>query len=102
MFKVHQDTPCGGNNLGTLVVALPTDFEGGESILSKEGEEAKSDWYTSGRKDRPNDLHWVFYACIGHGILPVKTGHRLPSRTTSSVLVRPILSLCCDLKVRSG
>jgi hypothetical protein len=78
MFKEHRDTPRGNDHRGTLVVALPTDFEGGEFILRKEGEEMKFDWSTSGRKDHPRDLHWVyFHAHISHEILPVKTGHRL-------------------------
>jgi len=78
MFKAHQDTPRGQNHLGTLVVALPSPFEGGEFILRKSGEEATFDWSTSGRKDHPHDLHWIFfYADIEHEILPVKTGYRV-------------------------
>ena len=92
MFKAHQDTPRGENHLGTLVVALPSSFEGGEFILRKSGEEMTFDWSSSGRKDHPHDLHWVFfYADIEHEILPVKTGYRLTvsyhifgSRTTDS------------------
>ena len=78
MFKAHQDTPRGQNHLGTLVVALPSHFEGGEFILRKSGEETTFDWSTSGRKDHPRDLHWIFfYADIEHEILPVKAGYRL-------------------------
>ena len=78
MFKAHQDTPRGENHLGTLVVALPSPFEGGEFILRKSEAETRFDWSTSGRKDHPNDLHWVFfYSDIEHEILPVKTGYRL-------------------------
>ena len=78
MFKAHQDTPRGENHLGTLVVALPSHFEGGEFILRKSGEEMSLDWSTLGRKDHPHDLHWVFfYADVEHEILPVKTGYRL-------------------------
>jgi len=92
MFRAHQDTPRGENHLGTLVVALPSSFEGGEFILRKSGEEMTFDWSSSGRKDHPHDLHWVFfYADIEHEILPVKTGYRLTvsyhifgSRTTDS------------------
>ena len=78
MYKVHQDAPCQENHLGTLVVTLPNRFEGGEVILRKSGEEQILDWSTSGRKDHPHDLHWVFfYAGIEHEILPVKTGYCL-------------------------
>lgn len=78
MFKAHQDTPRGENHLGMLVVALPSCFEGGEFILRKSGEEMTFDWSTSGRKDHPQDLHWVFfYADIEHEILPIKTGYCL-------------------------
>ena len=78
MFKAHKDTSLGENHLGTLVVALPSHFEGGEFVLRKSGEEMTFDWSTSGRKDYPHDLHWIFfYADIEHEILPVKTGYRL-------------------------
>lgn len=78
MFKAHQDTPRGQDHLGTLVVALPSPFEGGEFILRKSGEEMTFDWSTSGRKDHPHDLLWVFfYADIEHEVLPVKSGYRL-------------------------
>jgi hypothetical protein len=78
MFKAHQDTPRGQNHLGTLVVALPSHFEGGEFVLRKSGKEMAFDWSTSGRKDHPHDLHWVFfYADIEHEIMPVKSGYRL-------------------------
>ena len=78
MFKAHQDSPRGDNHLGTLVVAVPSCFEGGEFILRNSGEEMTFDWSTLGRKDHPQDLHWVFfYADIEHEILPVKTGYCL-------------------------
>src|SRR5258708_33188816 len=73
-IKMHHTE----NHLGTLVVALPSDFEGGKFILRKSGGEMTFDWSTSGRKDHPCDLHWVFfYADIEHEVLPVKTGYRL-------------------------
>jgi hypothetical protein len=75
-FKLQKDTR--GDHIGTLVVALPTHFEGGEIILKNSGVKVTFDWSTSGRKDHPNDLHWVFFSTkIDHELLPVKTGHQL-------------------------
>ena len=77
MVKAHKSTQPEGNRLGTLVVVLPSHFEGGEFILRDSGEEMTFNWSTSGRKDHPHDLQWVFFTDIEQEILPVKTGHRL-------------------------
>jgi hypothetical protein len=75
-FKVQKGTR--GNHIGTLVVALPSHFEGGQIVLKNSRVKVTFDWSTSGRKDHPNDLHWVFFSTkIDHEILPVKTGHQL-------------------------
>jgi hypothetical protein len=78
MFRTHQDTPRGGDYIGTLVIAFPTPFEGGEFVLRKCGGEKILDWSTLGRAAHPDDLHWVFfYSDIHHEILPVKSGYRV-------------------------
>ena len=78
MFHAHQDTPRGDNHIGTLVVAFPSAFEGGEFVLRKSGGETVLDWSTAGRAAHSNELHWVFfYSDIEHEILPVKTGYRV-------------------------
>ena len=78
MFKAHKDTSRGQNRIGTLVVSLPSHFEGGEFVLRNSGEEMTFDWSTPGRKDYPHDLHWIFFdADTEQEILPVKTGYRL-------------------------
>lgn len=77
-FRPHKDTPKAGNHVGTLVIALPTDFEGGESILRHKQHEAKFDWSNQKQKQNPGALSWVFfYSNIEHEILPVTSGHRL-------------------------
>ena len=78
MFRAHQDTPRGDGHIGTLVIAFPTPFEGGEFILRKSGGETVLDWSTVGRADHPDELHWVFfYSDIEHEILSVKSGYRV-------------------------
>ena len=78
MSKAHQEAPPQENHLGMLVVTLPNPFEGGGFILRKSGEEQILDWSTSGRKDHPHDLHWVFFSAgIEHEIQSVTTGYCL-------------------------
>jgi hypothetical protein len=34
-FKPHRDTPKGGRHIGSLVVCLPSNFEGGELVVKQ-------------------------------------------------------------------
>ena len=78
MFRAHQDTPRSDGHIGTLVIAFPIPFEGGEFILRKSGGQTVLDWSTVGRAAHPDELHWVFfYSDIEHEILPVKSGYRV-------------------------
>lgn len=78
LFRPHKDTPRGEDHIGTLVIALPSPFEGGHLILRHGSFENVIDWSTLGRGDRPDDLHWVFfYSDIEHEVRPVTSGYRL-------------------------
>ena len=78
LFRPHQDTPRGENHIGTLVIALPSPFEGGQLILRHGSFEHVVDWSTPGRIDHPDGLHWVFfYSDIEHEVRPVTSGYRL-------------------------
>jgi hypothetical protein len=48
-FKEHKDTPqAGTGHFGSLVLCLPTQFEGGAFIIQElDGKEVKFDWGTS-------------------------------------------------------
>ena len=39
-FKDHRDTPQGNNCIGSLVLVLPSDFEGGDLVVAGSGPEA--------------------------------------------------------------
>lgn len=78
MFKPHQDSPRGKLHVGTLVICLPTPFEGGQFVLRRGGHEHVFDWSKSGRKDSPEELHWLFFfSDVTHEVQEVTAGYRL-------------------------
>ena len=77
-FRAHKDTPREAHHIGTLVIALPTAFEGGEFTLRHESTEHVLDWSINGRGEYVNELHWIFfYSDVEHEINPVKNGYRI-------------------------
>ncbi|KAK7976969.1 hypothetical protein PG988_004459 [Apiospora saccharicola] len=81
MFKPHVDTPRGRTHFGSLVVALPTEFKGGQLRLVHQGKERR---YLDGEPDEGlynsdrYDIRWVaFYSDCEHEVLPVTAGHRV-------------------------
>ncbi|KAL6043448.1 Fe2OG dioxygenase domain-containing protein [Balamuthia mandrillaris] len=99
-FKAHVDTPRGDGMFGSLVVCLPTAFQGGELVVrhaqsealfhlsmtsndekhrGTEGEEQKGGG--GGGKDLGGprcQVKWAaFYSDCEHEILPVTEGHRI-------------------------
>jgi len=76
-FKPHVDTPQSGQMFGSLVVCLPTHFNGGELIVRHEKKEIKYDW-SSPDSDLSNSLQWAaFFSDIEHEVLPVTEGYRV-------------------------
>ncbi|KAM6505592.1 hypothetical protein FSOLCH5_013767 [Fusarium solani] len=76
MFKPHVDTPRGHTHFGSLVVALPTTYEGGQLRVVLKGKETvgldQPEW------DYPPRIRWVaFYSDCEHEVLPVTAGHRV-------------------------
>ncbi|KAF8521675.1 hypothetical protein JB92DRAFT_2890110 [Gautieria morchelliformis] len=66
-FKPHRDTPKSARHVGTLVVALPIPFEGGELRVSHEGKQVL-----------PNGIAMAFlFSDVEHEVLPVKSGTRV-------------------------
>ena len=75
-FKAHVDTPRSERMLGSLVVCLPTHFNGGELIVRHHEQEIKYDW-SSTATDTSSKLHWAaFFSDIEHEVLPVTEGYR--------------------------
>ena len=77
-FRAHKDTPREEHHIGTLVIALPTTFEGGEFTLRHGSTEHVLDWSINCRGKYANELHWIFfYSDVEHEINPVKNGYRI-------------------------
>lgn len=71
LFKAHQDTPRDNNQIGTLVLCLPTKFEGGQLRVKDE----IFDW---GPNCKDDHIQWVsFFSDCEHEVLPVTSGTRI-------------------------
>jgi hypothetical protein len=75
-FKKHRDTEKAQGMFATLVVQLPSRFEGGHFVVSHNG---KTQTFCMDDKTTASyQCHYVaHYADCEHEILPVKSGHRL-------------------------
>lgn len=75
-FKSHVDTPRPGV-FGSLVVALPSAFEGGELVVRHNGKETSFDWANE-LLTKKTSIHWAaFYSNCEHEVLPVTSGIRI-------------------------
>ena len=73
-FVGHRDTEKAPGMFATLVVVLPSSFEGGDLLVRHQGREAR----LALRCDEPAEAAFAaFYADCLHEILPVTEGHRL-------------------------
>lgn len=73
-FVGHRDTEKAPGMFATLVVVLPSAFEGGDLLVRHRGREAR----LSLRCDEPAEAAFAaFYADCVHEVLPVTAGHRL-------------------------
>ena len=71
-FKRHVDTPRSADMFGSLVVCLPSCFEGGELVTRHQGHEVKFDWSST------TTAQWsAFYSDVEHEVLPVISGQRI-------------------------
>ena len=71
-FKAHVDTPRSSEMFGSLVVSLPSQFEGGALVTRHQGREVRFDWSSSS-----TTAQWAaFYGDVEHEVLPVTRGHR--------------------------
>jgi predicted 2-oxoglutarate/Fe(II)-dependent dioxygenase YbiX len=74
-FKKHRDTEKENGMFATLVVQLPSVFEGGSFVVSHNG---KSQAFKLDAITAPYACHYVaHYADCEHEILPVTSGYRL-------------------------
>ena len=92
-FKPHVDTPRGSNMFGSLVVCLPTQFQGGALVARHCGEQVVYDW-SSPSEDPVQKIQWAaFFSDIEHEILPVTEGYRVTlTYTTCTIVTRLVQS----------
>lgn len=74
-FLPHRDGEKLDRMVATLVIVLPSSFQGGELVIRHEGEERTIDF---GGGDEPFRTHYAaFYADCEHEVRPLRAGHRL-------------------------
>jgi hypothetical protein len=74
-FLSHRDGEKLDRMVATLVVVLPSSFEGGELVVRHEGQERTIDFCD---ENNPFHLHYAaFYADCEHEIRPLREGYRL-------------------------
>src|SRR5690606_525280 len=73
-FVPHRDTEKVDGMCATLVVCLPSRYEGGELVVRHQGDERTFDL----RNADPTRLTWAaFYADCLHELRPISDGHRV-------------------------
>lgn len=74
-FLPHRDGEKRERMVATLVVVLPSSFQGGELVIRHDGEERTIDF---GGEDGQFRIHYAaFYADCEHEVRPLRAGHRL-------------------------
>jgi hypothetical protein len=75
-FLPHRDGEKLKRMVATLVVVLPSSFEGGELVVRHDGQEQTIDF--SSAPNSPFQIHYAaFYADCEHEIRPLRQGYRL-------------------------
>src|SRR5665213_93323 len=74
-FLPHRDGEKLDRMVATLVVVLPSKFEGGELVVRHEGQEQTVDF--AGADSQFQIGYAAFYADCEHEVRPLKSGHRL-------------------------
>lgn len=74
LFRVHVDTPRSANQIGSLVVCLPSRFGGGNLLVRHQGQEIDFDWSSNSN----STIQWAaFYSDCEHEIKSVSSGDRI-------------------------
>ncbi|KIJ40410.1 hypothetical protein M422DRAFT_173710, partial [Sphaerobolus stellatus SS14] len=77
-FKAHRDTPKSSEQVGTLIICLPSAFTGGSLRISHKGQDQIIDWAEAASNFQGNALPWVFlFSDVEHEVYPVTSGVRL-------------------------
>ncbi|KAJ5818509.1 hypothetical protein N7474_004100 [Penicillium riverlandense] len=74
LFRKHVDTPRADNQIGSLVVCLPSSFKGGDLLVRHHGKEVVFDWSSHST----DAIQWAaFYSDREHEIKTVSDGERI-------------------------
>lgn len=74
LFRKHVDTPRSDNQIGSLVVCLPSPFKGGNLQIHHHGQEVQFDW----SEQSASTIQWAaFYSDCEHEIMKITEGHRI-------------------------
>ena len=65
-FKAHQDTIHGPDHMATLLMFMPTEFDGGELVVRRDG-----------RQFKVNEGSCMFFTDCEHSVEPVTSGIRV-------------------------
>jgi hypothetical protein len=77
-FRAHVDTPRSETQIGSLVVCLPSEFEGGILSVSHQGNAVGFDWSASSSTGRAPCIQWAaFYSDCCHEVQEITAGHRV-------------------------
>lgn len=75
-FKAHVDTPRSNEQIGSLVVCLPSAHQGGQLDVRHQGQSMRFDW-SMPETARP-EIQWAaFYSDCEHEVMEVTSGHRI-------------------------
>lgn len=78
-FKAHVDTPRNKDQIGSLVVSLPSAHQGGQLSVNNAGAGGQNvvfDW--SSDETEPGEIKWAaFYSDCEHEVHEVTSGHRV-------------------------
>ncbi|KAK3983938.1 hypothetical protein QBC44DRAFT_363476 [Cladorrhinum sp. PSN332] len=75
-FKPHVDTPRSKDQLGSLVVCLPSPHQGGQLAVRHQGREVIFDW--AEKSSITTAVQWAaFFSDCEHEVLQVTSGHRI-------------------------
>ncbi|KAJ5729276.1 uncharacterized protein N7483_003784 [Penicillium malachiteum] len=74
VFQKNVDTPRSESQIGSLVVCLPSQFEGGNLIVRRDENEVDFDW----QRKSAEAIQWgAFYSDCEHEIKPITQGERI-------------------------
>ncbi|KAI5236827.1 hypothetical protein E4T43_08378 [Aureobasidium subglaciale] len=77
-FKAHVDTPRSETQIGSLIVCLPSEFEGGNLSTTHQENTVEFDWSRSSSANQTPSIHWAaFYSDCSHEVQEVTAGHRV-------------------------